>query len=501
MAITTVKKNISLNVGQPNNFELICAMQDDNKAFEITATIYNGNELYDISGTIRLKGENPVGDSIYKEVDSSTSHTVTFMLTEDMLRYDGLLKLVLVMNGNGTQITTFPFIIKVVNSPGIDNVDSIQSIYELIEEAKRWANLSRSYAVGTDDEVRDGDSTDNSKYYYEQTRELIKGSGFGNGNILYYETYDEFLEDYNSDNIDSETLIVIKENLLISGNQNNNSSNNQENENNNNNSNYPQWSTGTDEEIAALLEKSRNGEVDLYEDCGWRIGDRRAIQIPAFTYQNSEFEFSFPEQTMYLALSVIGDYEYQTPVKNKDGSSRRQCAFQVDQVDSYIIQSSYNSSVWADNIDERTPIPFWSNSILKAYIDQIFLHLSQTIQSFFRPLIIKTIDRGGYNGVSISSAAQIETTYDCLSIHSVPELYSQPVDFVSEKEYENMNYCARNISDSEKNRFIYTRSLDTNPTNASYSNTRFKPIIAGFKYPDRGWNSQNAYIKLFGGIG
>lgn len=217
MAVTKVRKNISLNVGQPNNFELICAMQDDNKAFEITATIYNGNELYEVAGTIRLKGENPVGNSIYKEVDSFTAHTVTFTLTEDMLRYDGLLKLVLVMTGNGTQITTFPFIIKVVNSPGGNNADDIQAISALIEEAQHWADLSKSYSIGTDDEVRDGDSTDNSKYYYEQTRDLIENINFGNGNVIYYELYDDFLDDYNNGKIESETLIVIKESLKIDG--------------------------------------------------------------------------------------------------------------------------------------------------------------------------------------------------------------------------------------------------------------------------------------------
>ena len=48
MALTTVKKEIALNVGQPNNFELFCAMQGDNKSFEVTATLYDTNKLYTI---------------------------------------------------------------------------------------------------------------------------------------------------------------------------------------------------------------------------------------------------------------------------------------------------------------------------------------------------------------------------------------------------------------------------------------------------------------------
>lgn len=176
MAVTIIKKNISLNVAQPNNFELICAMQGDNKAFEITATIYDDNKLYDISGTLRLKGTNPIGENIYKTVDSYTNHTITFTLTESMLRYDGLLRLVIVMTNGGTQVTTFPFIIKVVNSPGNTSEDDIVAISALVEEAEKWANISKSYAVGTDDVVRDGDSTDNSKYYCEQSKKNADSS-------------------------------------------------------------------------------------------------------------------------------------------------------------------------------------------------------------------------------------------------------------------------------------------------------------------------------------
>ena len=44
-----------------------------------------------------------------------------------MLAYDGLLKLVLVLAESSTQLTTFPFVIKVVNSPGNTNADDIQT--------------------------------------------------------------------------------------------------------------------------------------------------------------------------------------------------------------------------------------------------------------------------------------------------------------------------------------------------------------------------------------
>lgn len=43
-------------------------------------------------------------------------------------------------------------------------------------EISETALLSKSYAVGTNDEVRDGDSTDNAQYYYEQSKRIVQGS-------------------------------------------------------------------------------------------------------------------------------------------------------------------------------------------------------------------------------------------------------------------------------------------------------------------------------------
>lgn len=212
MALEIVKKEISLNVGQPNNFELICAMQGDNKSFEITATLYDVNKLYTINtDNIKLKGVNPLGSNLYKDVKGHTTNTVTFVLTEDMLAYDGLLKLVLVFAESSTQLTTFPFVIKVVNSPGNTNADDMQTVSALVEEAKKWAMLSKSYAVGTDGEVRKGDAKDNSKYYYEQIKGLYDSGKIGNGKILYFETYEEFKKELDAGKVENETLICIKE--------------------------------------------------------------------------------------------------------------------------------------------------------------------------------------------------------------------------------------------------------------------------------------------------
>lgn len=43
------------------------------------------------------------------------------------------------------------------------------------QESSEYADLSKSYAVGTDNSVRENDSIDNSKYYYEQARQISEG--------------------------------------------------------------------------------------------------------------------------------------------------------------------------------------------------------------------------------------------------------------------------------------------------------------------------------------
>ena len=43
------------------------------------------------------------------------------------------------------------------------------------------------------------------------------------------------------------------------------------------------WANGTDEQIAAMIEAVDNGDVDLYNDAGWRVGDERQITLSAMS--------------------------------------------------------------------------------------------------------------------------------------------------------------------------------------------------------------------------
>ena len=65
------------------------------------------------------------------------------------------------------------------------------------------------------------------------------------------------------------------------------------------------WASGTDEQIVALLQAAHNGDIDLQQDAGWAVGDRRTISIEAF----SDGDITPPAQTRVIVISSFDNYE------------------------------------------------------------------------------------------------------------------------------------------------------------------------------------------------
>lgn len=55
------------------------------------------------------------------------------------------------------------------------NNDINDIVCNIIDEAEGFSNFSKSYAIGTDGEIRVGDESDNSKYYYEKVKSIAQG--------------------------------------------------------------------------------------------------------------------------------------------------------------------------------------------------------------------------------------------------------------------------------------------------------------------------------------
>lgn len=145
-------KHINLNVGQPNNFQLITAMQNDNETIKVVATLYNGNSLYTIDNSIdliRLTGRAANGALIDITITDYTEHTVTFVLSKNMLSSDGDMKLSISMTDSSTGqiLSTYPFIIKVHNSPqGSFSESEIKSLDSYVEKVKKYTDEAEAYA-------------------------------------------------------------------------------------------------------------------------------------------------------------------------------------------------------------------------------------------------------------------------------------------------------------------------------------------------------------------
>lgn len=85
------------------------------------------------------------------------------------------------------------------------------------------------------------------------------------------------------------------------------------------------WATGTDEQIAAMIQAAHNGDIDLQTDGGWAVGDIRTISLPSFT-QGSTTQ---PAQDVDLMITSFDDY----------GSVG--CVLQIDFKDMLSTQGNY----------------------------------------------------------------------------------------------------------------------------------------------------------------
>lgn len=187
--------NISVDF-YDKKYILINAKQYDKNSRFISVTCYNRGEIYPInagehSAYIRYKKSDNNGVLNFCEIDRKGKIMVE--LTEQMLAADGIscADLVIVNKGsadvnvetgeivtidNASILSTMPLYIDVTSS-AVDSSD-IESSYEFnglnvaLEKAEaEYAEVilaTKSWAVG-DTGARDGENTDNAKYYYQQS--------------------------------------------------------------------------------------------------------------------------------------------------------------------------------------------------------------------------------------------------------------------------------------------------------------------------------------------
>lgn len=146
------------------------------------------------------------------------------------------------------------------------------------------------------------------------------------------------------------------------------------------------WSTGTDEEIVRAIAAADAGEIDLYNDNGWRVGDTRTVSLSAMeatgTYDGVTWSVgeTHVEQEVELVLMNVGG------VKLADGND---CHFVVGmknclKEEGYMKNSPSDSGSW-DGCARRK----WCNGAFR-----------QAIPDSLRPIFkqMQTITAETYNG-------------------------------------------------------------------------------------------------------
>ncbi len=141
--INIIKKEINLNVRYPSNYQIIHAMQGDHDSIEITATIYDGNDKYNINcDMIEIECITPKRVKKSIKVTNHTENTVTFTLDKNVLSEEGKHEFVIrFMEKPNVSLTTFPAVIYVVQAPIGELTDKeFTTITELVFETKGYLN-------------------------------------------------------------------------------------------------------------------------------------------------------------------------------------------------------------------------------------------------------------------------------------------------------------------------------------------------------------------------
>lgn len=152
------------------------------------------------------------------------------------------------------------------------------------------------------------------------------------------------------------------------------------------------WSTGTDEEIVRAIAAADAGEIDLYNDNGWRVGDTRTVSLSAIGATGTY------DGVTWSVGETHGAQDIELVLMNKGGitlSNGNECKFVVGMKDSlnevgYMNSSDTNSGSW-DGCARRN----WCNGGFR-----------QAIPDSLRPIFkqMRTITAETYNGTTLKTS-------------------------------------------------------------------------------------------------
>ena len=141
------------------------------------------------------------------------------------------------------------------------------------------------------------------------------------------------------------------------------------------------WASGTDEEIAAMVEAADAGTINLADY--WAVGDVRTVQLSAMSATGVGESHS--AQEVDLVLMHAGGYTLNAAV----ASGRTKCSFVVGLKDSLAEAGYMNSS--------NTNSGSWNGSARRTWCNNVFRNaIPSTLRAIFKQF--KTVTAQTYNG-------------------------------------------------------------------------------------------------------
>ena len=212
------------------------------------------------------------------------------------------------------------------------------------------------------------------------------------------------------------------------------------------------WSTGTDDQIKAMLEAHYNGDIDLYDY--WHIGDERVINLSKMAATGVKETHKAQPSTWVLMHK--GGKQLVTSI---NGVST--CAFIVGMKgmlnnlsngpeSGQMNQTTMTSYCW-NNCDRRT----WCNSVFK-----------NAVPSGIRPIFKEHVNKHASAGKS----ANTTTSNDYFTLAAEKEIFGKSITANADAESTLFQYTYYSLSQDNKKKYHangYTR-WQTRSANKSF---------------------------------
>ena len=248
------------------------------------------------------------------------------------------------------------------------------------------------------------------------------------------------------------------------------------------------WASGTDAQIATVLNAHYNGTIDLSDY--WNIGDERTVTVSAMEADSPLID-EHGQQDVTFVLANVGGKELVTPINNVDT-----CAFVVVMKVPLAADNGTNAQKGWLNADTSSPGVGWKDSDRRNWCNTVFYNaLPSTTKALFKL----------HKNISVHGGSDM-TEYiseDYFAIPAMKELigvddttYDSTIETTIENKSTQFELYENTSDRTTGTRAFYTRTPDTRDGDTIYTYV-YSP---GNDSLSASTSASNNAIKVFGVI-